>query len=57
MFQYSNQFSHHPKVKIGLKEVIMRLEPDLDRQAKAMNEDNNNFCYFIIYFVFIMCIN
>ena len=38
MFKYSKQFSHHPEVKIGLKEVIKILEPDLDRQAKAMNE-------------------
>ena len=38
MLQYSKQFSHHPEVKLGLKEVIKRLEPDLDRQAKAMNE-------------------
>ena len=38
MFQYSKQFSYHPEVKIGLKEVIKRLKPDLDRQTKAMNE-------------------
>ena len=38
MFQYSKQFSHNPEIKIGLKEVIKRLEPDLDRQAKALNE-------------------
>ena len=38
MFQYSNHFSNHPEIKIGLKEVIKRLEPDLDRQAKAINE-------------------
>ena len=38
IFQYSKQFSHHPEVKIGLKKVIKRLEPDLDRQEKAMNE-------------------
>ena len=37
-FQYSKQFSHHPEVKIGLNEVIKRLELDLDRQGKAMNE-------------------
>ena len=38
ILHYSKQFYHHPEVKIGLKEVIERLEPDLDRQAKAMNE-------------------
>ncbi|RVX03800.1 hypothetical protein CK203_022941 [Vitis vinifera] len=38
MFQYSKYFSKHPKIKIGLKEVIKRLEPDLDRQSKAINE-------------------
>ena len=38
MFQYSKQFSHHPEIKIGLKEIIKRLEPHLDRQAKALNE-------------------
>ena len=38
MFQYSKQFSNHPEVKLGLKEVIKRLEPDLDKQAKTMNE-------------------
>ena len=38
MFQYSNKFSNHPKVKLGLKEDIKRLEPDLDKQAKSMNE-------------------
>ena len=38
MLQYSKQFSHHPEVKLELKEVIKRLKPDLDRQAKAMNE-------------------
>ncbi|RVX00544.1 hypothetical protein CK203_036911 [Vitis vinifera] len=38
MFQYSKQFSNHSKIKVGLKEVIKRLEPDLDRQAKAINE-------------------
>ena len=38
MLQYSKQFSHHTEVKIGLKEVIKRMKPDLDRQAKAMNE-------------------
>ncbi|RVW89461.1 hypothetical protein CK203_046848 [Vitis vinifera] len=31
-------FSNHPEIKVGLKEVIKRLEPDLDRQAKAINE-------------------
>ncbi|RVW76001.1 hypothetical protein CK203_052802 [Vitis vinifera] len=38
MFQYSKHFSNHPEIKVGLKEVIKRLEPDLDRQAKAINE-------------------
>ena len=38
MFQYSKYFSNHPKIKIGLKEVIKRLEPDLDKQKKAINE-------------------
>ena len=38
MFQYSKQFSHHPEIKIGLKEVIKGLELDLDRQTKALNE-------------------
>ena len=38
MFQYSKQFSHHLEIKLELKEVIKRLEPDLDRQAKAMNK-------------------
>ena len=38
MFQYSKYFSNHPKIKIGLKEVIKILEPDLDKQAKAINE-------------------
>ena len=38
MFQYSKHFFNHPKIKIGLKEVIKRLEPDLDRQEKAINE-------------------
>ncbi|RVW84813.1 hypothetical protein CK203_048616 [Vitis vinifera] len=38
VFQYSKHFSNHPKIKVGLKEVIKRLEPDLDRQAKAINE-------------------
>ncbi|RVW91836.1 hypothetical protein CK203_030135 [Vitis vinifera] len=31
-------FSNHPEIKVGLKEVIKRLEPDLDRQAKAINK-------------------
>ena len=38
MFQYSKQFSHHSEIKIGLKEVIKRLELDLDKQAKSLNE-------------------
>ena len=38
MFQYSKYCSNHPKIKIGLKEVIKILEPDLDRQEKAINE-------------------
>ncbi|RVW25997.1 hypothetical protein CK203_116828 [Vitis vinifera] len=38
MFQYSKHFSNHPEIKVGLKEVIKRLEPDLDRQAKVINE-------------------
>ena len=38
MFQYSKQFSHHLEIKIGLKEVIKRLQLDLDRQVKALNE-------------------
>ncbi|RVW32407.1 hypothetical protein CK203_109279 [Vitis vinifera] len=31
-------FLQPSKIKVGLKEVIKRLEPDLDRQAKAINE-------------------
>ncbi|KAL6310539.1 hypothetical protein AAG906_024557 [Vitis piasezkii] len=31
-------FLQPSEIKIGLKEVIKRLEPDLDRQAKAINE-------------------
>ncbi|CAK9156352.1 unnamed protein product [Ilex paraguariensis] len=38
IFQYSNQFFNHPEVRSGLKEVIKRLEPDLNKQARAMNE-------------------
>ena len=38
MFQYSKYFSNHPKIKIGLKEVIKTLEPDLDRQTKDVKE-------------------
>ena len=38
IFQYSKQFFHHSEIKIGLKEVIKILEPDLDRQAKTLNE-------------------
>ena len=38
MFQYSKSFSHHPKIKIELKEVIKRLELDFDRQTKSLNE-------------------
>ena len=38
MFQYSKHFSNHPKIKVGLKKVIKRLEPDLDIQEKAINE-------------------
>ena len=38
MFQYSKHFSNHSEIKIELKEVIKILEPDLDRQAKAINE-------------------
>ncbi|RVX12125.1 hypothetical protein CK203_010766 [Vitis vinifera] len=38
MFQYSKHFSNHPEIKVELKEVIKRLEPDLDRQTKAINE-------------------
>ncbi|KAL6348183.1 hypothetical protein AAG906_002808 [Vitis piasezkii] len=38
MFQYSKHFANHPEIKVGLKEVIKRLEPNLDRQAKAINE-------------------
>ena len=38
MFQYSKQFSHHPEVRLGLKEDIKILELDLDKQAKAMND-------------------
>ncbi|RVW99434.1 hypothetical protein CK203_038411 [Vitis vinifera] len=38
MFQYSKHFSNHPEIKVGLKEVIKRLEPDLDKPAKAINE-------------------
>ena len=38
MFQYSKHFSNHLEIKIGLNEVIKRLEPDLDRQAKAIND-------------------
>ena len=36
--QYSRHFSDHPEVRKGLKEVIKRLEPDLDIQAQAINE-------------------
>ena len=38
MFQYSKYFSNHLEIKIGLNEVIKILKPDLDRQAKAINE-------------------
>ena len=38
MFQYSKYFSDHLEIKIGLMEVIKRLEPDFDRQAKVINE-------------------
>ncbi|RVW90681.1 hypothetical protein CK203_038851 [Vitis vinifera] len=38
MFQYSKHFSNHLEIKVGLKEVIKRLESDLDRQAKTINE-------------------
>ena len=38
MFQYSKYFSNHLEIKIGLKDVINILEPDLDRQAKSINE-------------------
>ena len=38
MFQYSKKFSNHLKFKLGLKKDIKRLELDLDKQAKAMNE-------------------
>ena len=38
MFQYSKYFLNHPEIKIGLKEVIKILEPNLDRQAKVINE-------------------
>ena len=38
MFKYSKHFSNHPEIKIGLKEVIKILEPDMDRQAKTINE-------------------
>ena len=38
MFQYSKYFSNHLKIKIGLNEVIKRLEPDLDRQEKTINK-------------------
>jgi len=31
-------FSTHPEVRAGLKEVIKRLEPDLNKQARAINE-------------------
>ena len=39
MFQYSKQFSTHLEIKIGLNEVIKRLDSDFDRQAKARNEE------------------
>ena len=38
MFQYSKKFSNHLEIKIGLKQVIKRLELHLDRQTKALNE-------------------
>ena len=38
MFQYLKHFSNHPEIKIRLKEVIKKLEPNLDRQAKTSNE-------------------
>ena len=38
MFQYSKYFSNHSKIKIGLKEVIKRLESNLDRQTKDINK-------------------
>ena len=31
-------FSTHPEVRNGLMEVIKRLEPDLNKQVRAINE-------------------
>ena len=36
--QYSKNFSTHSEVRNGLKEVIKRLEPDLNKQTRAINE-------------------
>ena len=35
---YSKHFSNHPEIKVGLKEVIKILEPDLDKQAKKLTQ-------------------
>ncbi|RVW22577.1 hypothetical protein CK203_098976 [Vitis vinifera] len=36
--RWEGQLHRHLHAAVGLKEVIKRLEPDLDRQAKAINE-------------------
>ena len=36
--QYSEKISTHPEVRNGLKEVIKRLELDLNKQSRAINE-------------------
>ncbi|RVW91561.1 hypothetical protein CK203_046150 [Vitis vinifera] len=36
--RWEGQLHRHLHAAVGLKEIIKRLEPDLDRQAKAINE-------------------
>ena len=36
--QYSKNFSAHPEMRAELKEVIKRLEPDLNKQARVIDE-------------------
>lgn len=38
LFRYSKHYVDDDEVRTGLKEVIKRLEPDVEKQVKAINE-------------------
>ena len=57
VFQYSSNFSNHPEIRAGLKEVIKRLEPDVQKQALAINEVSHLFPSSYIYFIYVLFLN